>query len=587
MYQLLQRIRRAVKTPDGAAALSFLFPGLGQAAAGKPTRGAIVAIPALAVIASLLVAVLFARKSLFDNVFNDQWLFSLLLVDLVALCYHVWAIGDAYATARRSKVRSMFPKKWMTVAAVTTLVAASFVVHGSIAALDMTWRGSAACISGDVACFFQDDPVGPVDTSTTAPSVPVVDPGDSADPSGSVGPTYSIGPAASLPYGLLPDPQTTQNSANWAADGKLNVLLLGVDQGQSSSGSRSSGLRTDSMILLQVDLATGRAAMFGLARNLYCIPMPKGIAEHYPNKSTPDNTFACPPYTYPYGMLNALWNEAAYVHPGYYPFYQGNDAANRYMRGIMALEQGIGALTGVQVDGSVVINLAGFVALVNKLGGVNINVPTKLVDHPCGPDGTWQHEYGNCAKAYMQSGYDLGMGENSGAAIARMKADGAATGKQTITWSQGNYIGFVIQPGAQHMSGDWALVYSRSRHYDSQLEYGRMKRQQLVLQSLRDSINPCTMLPNVPSLMSELGQAFWTDMPTDSASQLVGLASRITGSNVARFSLDPGTLKSPANTTLIDGNGWALAKSIVAHGLDKVPAASPGSGGGGGGGFGC
>ena len=101
MYQLLQRIRRAVKTPDGAAALSFLFPGLGQAAAGRPTRGAIVAIPALAVIASLLVAVLFARKSLFDNVFNDQWLFSLLLVDVVALGYHVWAIGDAYTTARR------------------------------------------------------------------------------------------------------------------------------------------------------------------------------------------------------------------------------------------------------------------------------------------------------------------------------------------------------------------------------------------------------------------------------------------------------------------------------------------------------
>ena len=120
MYQLLQKIRRAVKTPDGAAALSFLFPGLGQAAAGKPSRGAIVAIPALAIVASLLVAILFARKSLFDNAFNDQWLFSLLIVDLVAMAYHIWAIGDAYATARRRKVRSVFPKKWMTVAAVTT-----------------------------------------------------------------------------------------------------------------------------------------------------------------------------------------------------------------------------------------------------------------------------------------------------------------------------------------------------------------------------------------------------------------------------------------------------------------------------------
>jgi anionic cell wall polymer biosynthesis LytR-Cps2A-Psr (LCP) family protein len=583
MYKLLQRIRRFVTTPDGAAVLSFLFPGLGQAAAGRPSRGAIVAIPALAVIGALLIAILFARKSLFDNVFNDQWLFSLLIVDLAAMAYHLWAIADAYATARRRKLRTMFPKKWMSVAAVMALVGTTFVVHGGIAALDMTWRENNACIGGDVACFYKDDPLGPIDTSTTAPSIPVDDPDGSADPSAA---SFSLAPAASLPYGQLPDFQTTQDSANWAADGTLNLLLLGVDQGQSSSGNRSSGLRTDSMILLRVDLKSGKAAMFSLARNLYCIPMPKGIAEHYPNKSTPGNTFVCPPYTFPYDMLNGLWYEAAYRHPSYFPFYQGDE--NRYMRGIMALEQGIGALTGVHVDGSVVINLAGFVRLVDDLGGVDINVPAKLVDHPCGPEGTWQHQYGNCAKPYMQAGYDLAMGDSTPAVITKMTQDGKASGKQSITWSSGSHISFVIQPGQQHMSGDWALVYSRSRHYDAEGDYGRMKRQQLVLQAVRDSINPCLLLPSVPSLMGHLGQAFWTDMPLDSASQLVGIASYISGKNVAKFSLDPRTLKSPSGSTRIDGNGWALAKQIVATGLDKVPAASPGSGGdGGGGGFSC
>jgi len=584
MYKLLQRLRRFVKTPDGAAVLSFLFPGLGQAAVGRPSRGAIIAIPALAVIAALLVALLFARRSLFEAVFNDEWLFSLLIADLMAMAYHLWAIGDAYSSARQNRFRTMFPKKWMSVAAVMTLVGATFVVHGSIAALDMTWRESNACIGGDVACFFEDDPLASIDTSTTAPSIPMDDPG------GTVEASFSVGPAASLPYGLLPDSQTTQDSDNWAADGYLNLLLLGVDQGESSSGNRSAGLRTDSMILLHVELSTGKAAMFSLARNLYCIPMPKGIAEHYPNVSTPDNTFACPPYTFPYDMLSGLWYEAAYRHPSYFPFYQGDDSASRYMRGIMALEQGIGALTGVHVDGSAVINLGGFARLVDDLGGIDIDVPAKLVDHPCGPEGTWQHDYGNCAKAYMQAGYDVGMGDNSPAVIDQMKKDGAASGKQEVTWTNGSHISFVIHSGQQHMSGNWALVYSRSRHFDPEGDYGRMKRQQLVLQALRDSIvNPCLLLPNVPSLMGDLGQAFWTDMPLDSASDLIGIANYISGKNVARFSLDPRTLKSPSGSTLIDGNGWALAKDMVVHGLDSVPAASPGSGGdgGGGGGFHC
>jgi anionic cell wall polymer biosynthesis LytR-Cps2A-Psr (LCP) family protein len=583
MYQLLQRIRRGIKTPDGAAVLSFLVPGLGQAAVGRPSRGAIIFIPFLAILGALIFALIFARKSILDNAFNDQWLFSLLIVDLVALAYHVWAIGDAYATARGRRLRTPFRRKWMSVALVVSLVGLTFVPYGAFAVLDMSWRNSAACIGGEAACFFEDDPVGPVDTSTTAPSIPM------DDPDGTVEPSYSVGPAASLPYGLLPDSQTTQNAGNWAADGYLNLLLLGVDQGQSSSGNRSAGLRTDSMILLHVELSTGKAAMFSLARNLYCIPMPKGIAEHYPNKSTPDNAFACPPYTFPYDMLSGLWYEAAYRHPSYYPFYQGDDSASRYMRGIMALEQGIGALTGVQVDGSAVINLGGFARLVDDLGGIDIDVPAKLVDHPCGPEGTWQHDYGNCAKAYMQAGYDVGMGDNSPAVIDQMKKDGAASGKQEVTWTNGSHISFVIHSGQQHMSGNWALVYSRSRHYDPEGDYGRMKRQQLVLQALRDSIvNPCLLLPNVPSLMADLGQAFWTDMPLESASQLTGIASYISGKNVARFSLDPRTLKSPSGSTLIDGNGWALAKDMVVHGLDNVPEASPGSGdGGGGGGFHC
>jgi anionic cell wall polymer biosynthesis LytR-Cps2A-Psr (LCP) family protein len=559
LQTVLRRLRNLSRTPNGAAVLSFLFPGLGQAAAGKRNRGAIVAIPALAVLGVFGLIVLLERRSLVDHATNDQWLFSLLILDLLALIYHLWAVADAYVLARRQRRASPLPQKWMAIFAIVVLVSGTIGIHAALASFIQTTRNSAACLQGDIPCFLNNwDPNATADPSVSALPTDQGDTGveDTSSP-GAATPTAppSVGPLASLPYGLLPDSQTTQDSKDWAKDGQLNVLLLGVDQAPDKNNSRAQGLRTDTMILLQIDLQTGRSAMYGLARNLYCIPMPKQIAVHYPN---PYPQYACPAGTYGNDMLNGLWTEAAKNHPSYFPFYPGKDAGNSYMRGIMALEQGIGALTGVHVDGSVVINLPGFVALIDALGGIDINVPTKLVDHPCGPKGTPQNKYGYCK--YVHYGYGLPDGSKD--------------------------ISFVINPGQQHMDGQTALMYARSRYFDPQGDYGRMMRQQLVIRSIRDTLNPCALLPRVGDLVTSLGQALWTDMPLGDASALAGLAQHISGSNVGHFSLDPKTLHSPAGTTMIDAAGWATAKSIVAHGLDKAPAATSGSGSGGGG-FSC
>jgi hypothetical protein len=93
-------------------------------------------------------------------------------------------------------------------------------------------------------------------------------------------------------------------------------------------------------------------------------------------------------------------------------------------------------------------------------------------------------------------------------------------------------------------------------------------------------------------ILKDLGQLFWTNMPTDGSTltTLAGLAQHVTGSSVTSWSLDPSTLGSPANTTMITTSGWSQAQYIVAHGLDKAPASSAGAGsggGGGGGGLGC
>jgi len=272
------------------------------------------------------------------------------------------------------------------------------------------------------------------------------------------------------------------------------------------------------MILLEVDIASGRAVMYGLPRNLENVPLPPESA----------NAFACHCFPYP-NLLNALWRDAV-NRPSAYP-YSGTD----FVRGFKALEGAIGQYLGLHVDGAVVINLMGFVNLIDALGGININVPAEVKD------------------------------------------------SQYSRPQDGKDISIDIKPGYQHMDGLVALEYARSRHQDS--DYGRMSRQQAVLLALRAQLQPCSLLSKVPSLISALGSAFWTDMPVEDAPSLLALAERIGTSNVKSIELVPSVTGNPVGFLTVPR--WATVRDIVAHGLDGVPPAGGSGGGGGGGGFGC
>jgi anionic cell wall polymer biosynthesis LytR-Cps2A-Psr (LCP) family protein len=577
--QLPQGLRALIRKPMGAATLSAVFPGMGQAAAGYPMRGAIVAIPALTVMGAFVLILIVQGRSILDSAFNQQWLTSLLLLDLVALAYHLWAVADAYLVAVRALEKprraAPSPRKWGATLGIAVIVSGTVLVHAGVASVDMSWQNSISCLQSVTGPCFAGNTLAPGQTiamATDQPGIAITDP--SASPGGSsVSPSagISLDPNATFDPAALPKVDSPVEAKNWAADGQLNVLLVGIDAGLG--GSRNTGLRPDTMIVLHVDIKSGKAAMIGIPRNTQCVPLPQGIAQNYATA-----TGGCPAYTYP-NMLNWLANDAGWNKPGNFPFYQGPGL--EYTRAMTATEQAVGTLTGLTIDGFVVINLDGLVTLIDDLGGIQINVPTTVYDKPCGPKGTPQAAWYVCA--YTHAGYELP--NDDGSVVAHMKADAASSGgKQSITWqsADGANIAFVIQAGDQHMDGDWALAYARTREFTT--DYNRMLRQQLVLKSMRTTLDPCKVLPSVPSLINHLGSAFWTNMPLTDASQWAGMAKYIVGGSVKSITLDPATLG--VNTTYISATTWAKAKDLVAHSLDSVPAAT-GGGGGGGSGFSC
>ena len=158
----------------------------------------------------------------------------------------------------------------------------------------------------------------------------------------------------------------------------------------------------------------------------------------------------------------------------------------------------------------------------------------------------------------------------------------------------------IIKAGEQHMDGDWALAYARTREFTSGGDFNRAGRQQLVLKALRADLDPCKFASpdNVVSLLSNLSDipyAFNSDLPITNAQDLqewASLAKNILGGNVKSLVLDPTSTGQPYVTVsgisypAVDATSWANIKSIVASSLDNVPAASPSASAGAGAG-GC
>ncbi|HEX7591351.1 MAG TPA: LCP family protein [Candidatus Limnocylindrales bacterium] len=620
-------VRGAARSPLVAAVLSFLIPGLGQASAGRPRRGLVVAIPAIAMLIAVAGVWLFARHDIFATLVSQQFLATFLALDLLILAYRVWVIVDAYLEAGGLLSISRKAGQMAAVGMLAVLVTVTAGMHLVVAAVDMQTQNALNCIfsangpecwdfgvAGSGGPSPTVDPsatVLPDDNSTGAPSAtngptasttpgwaaqfdaitarssPGVDQpamgtlntGDSVVGVLVSGGSYTYGGTTSTDWihitsgnltgtyvaklffsqivplapGQTATPVTTQPpvvyqlgslpsftgaAKDWAADGQLNVLLIGIDAGVGED--RNLGLRPDSMILLHVDLTTGRAAMLGIPRDLINVPLPPETAKYY----------ACHCYGPGPGQLKAdfiidnLWNEAANVHPAWYSQYgSGNDAVSKFLRGLGALKGAVSELTNVQVDGAVVINLPGFVKLIDALApnGLNINVPYEVKQDP----------------------------------------------KYAYSLSNGNRVFNIdIKAGQQVMNGEVALEYARLRHvpgYDS--DYFRMKRQQLVLRAVRDQINPCGLLPQIADILGALSGAVWTDLPQSDTARVAALAAKVGTSTTANFSLDPAT--TGATYDVLDQTSVNKIHDIVAHSLDSVPAGISGGGGGSGSGLTC
>ncbi len=397
--------------------------------AGARTRGLLIALPVVIAIGGL-AAIWFTDKFIIARaLLSPPLLLVLVGLILAFMVYRLWAIIDAYRTGR--ELSGIRPRSQVTriasVLVLVVLLGATVVMHGYAA-----YVGYAAHETL-VAVF---DPSGPGDGETPPPTP---SPSPSPEPSPSIGATPTVVPTPTP----TPVPTPTPPPA-WAADGRLNLLLIGSDAGPGRFSQRA-----DAIILASVDIESGRVATFSLPRYTYNVPLAEPAA----------SAFACRCLAEPINALFVFAQQNPTLFPG-----EGE------LKGWMAVSGAVETLFGVTLDGMAVVDLNGFVRMVDAVGGVTVDVPAEVYDaeYP-DPDGVTVRE-------------------------------------------------IYFPAGVQDMDGWQALAYARTRHQDG--DVARMGRQQTVLRALGRELS-CNLLFNLPGVLEAARDTMWTNLPLEAVPDML------------------------------------------------------------------
>src|ERR1700674_2529371 len=210
--------RARARFPSLAAALSFLFPGLGQAYARQPTVAAMLAIPiGVLIVAAVLAATLLSAR-LRNAFFSPQFLTALLVLNAVLLLWRLFAILHA-GLARPGAHR----RPW-EVAIVVVLVAATIGMHA--------WTG--------VVIGTLDNTLRQVFTGSSTP-------------------IYTGGAAN----------QQIDPSYRWDGTSRVSLLLIGID-----GGAYRSSDNTDTILVVSIDPLRHTAVMVSVPRDTGWMPLP-------------------------------------------------------------------------------------------------------------------------------------------------------------------------------------------------------------------------------------------------------------------------------------------------------------------------
>ena len=335
-----------------AALLSVFWPGLGHIG-HRNRRALVLGVGSLAATLGLVAFVATrSETTLLTWTVTRSPLWITIAIAALVLVFRIWVAVDAYMVAR-SWPRPEGGPLWLyrAIATVTFVLLAGviavphfFVVRYAVAQLDLLYGVFSA-------------------TSTvTASPTPLLDT-DLPDRPNPEQPSPGQAPAP-VPTTAPPQPERPAQAAEtWDGQQRLTVALLGSD-----GGFDRRGVRTDTIIVVSIDVATGEAAAFSVPRNWRDLTFPDGspAAQRWPEG-------------FP-GIANEVY-ALGLRYPETFPGV--DDPAGQ------AIKAALAQLTGLPVQYYVLIDMAGLVDSIDLFGGIDVRVTETFNDRikPIVPGG--------------------------------------------------------------------------------------------------------------------------------------------------------------------------------------------------------
>lgn len=247
----------------------------------------------------------------------------------------------------------------------------------------------------------------------------------------------------------------------------MNILLAGVD---SRPDRPEEGIRSDSLLLLHLDPLGGWASLMTIPRDSIATVPEIG-------DSKINTAFA-------YGYADAV----SRYGEGTEPMEGGAALAAETVEQFLGLRE-----LGARVDYMATVNFDGFAAMIDALGGIEVDVPRTIIDeeYPTPDFGTMRIE---------------------------------------------------IPAGRRHFNGEVALQYVRTRHADS--DFGRSERQQQVLNAMVERLRSRSLPGRVLSayrLLRATGVAVKTTIPARRPDALLlgMMLLRVEPSEIGNYRIEP------------------------------------------------
>ncbi|HUD44168.1 MAG TPA: LCP family protein [Patescibacteria group bacterium] len=280
------------------------------------------------------------------------------------------------------------------------------------------------------------------------------------------------------------------------ANQRITILLLGI-----GGGTHDGPLLTDTMIFASVDPNSNQMDLVSIPRDLWNSDISQKINATY-----------------------ALAEQ------------------NKTGSGLQAAKSEVSKVVGEPITYGFRIDFGGFVKAVDAIGGLDVNVARTLDDYKYPIDGS---EDDTCGFTQQQV-----------TDLSAQIATGSASSEDSFPC---RYKHLHVDPGLQHMDGETALEFVRSRHAlgSEGSDFARSARQQLVIEAFRNKLlSTQTLLDPVKmlNLYSILKSSIDTDISQDEIPDFIKLAQQMKTAQIHSFVIDYTNDPTDEGNFLIQGD---------------------------------